>query len=1047
MLPKRLLPVLLGLVFALAPAWAQRAAAVPAPIVDPSYRILDNVEGSHVDLVFAPIRPMAITNDITHLYAVNTHNATVVDYDTTLTLQNTFAVPWGPVSIAIRELPTRQLLVVSKGNHALVALDPTTGQLQRYLQLPTEPADIVLNAAQTFAYISCQGADQVVEVNLTTWVISRRFSIPSKHPTFLSWMGNDLLVAPMFSGNNTAVDKSPVGLLAVGPDRILDLNTQSPTGLPDQDIFRITLGGTPTVTALAAGVGSVLFAHGINPVNPSTLWVLNTDAKNTIISEPTLKGDFIDNRLTRVNLTTPTLMNHLNLDTTLTLPPIGGVPQTWRPVGQPYGLSFSNTTGIALVAGLTTNAVTIFDANGAPLAQWALQGQIPRATLIVDGVNPAGNPAPIFGLVYCWGSNTIEIFSMLSLPSPTAPAILSLGYDPTPVAAKKGRDLFFNGAHSDDGDTSCASCHVEGLWDMLPWDLSDLDSDDKGPLMTQNLRGISHLVPLHWRGERRLLEDFNGAFPNLLGGSELNATEFASFKEFVFSMANPANPNQHRDREINPSFSKFHNTATGLTPNAANGQIEFHDNPSTPGCAICQCSSCHTMPTGTSNDSFPDEGAAPENHRVWFKVAPFSNGLWRKEMPSMHNVGLYGPAGPPTVVKTVTLPTLGTAVSATGLAQSAWDFVNIFPASNQVRLDVTSFILQADSGLAPTVHEAVFMQPNNTLQTNTAVKRLISHADLRDNDIAVFGTDPTGTSLYLRWAYDRYSRSFLPEDSALTPRLLADFVTAARNGDHFIFLGLPTGMADRFAIDYDKDDITNRNDAQPYTPSPPTGTPPPILLYQQVLWNTTEVARLNFDTDVNTIYKVTYKDTNSFRTSSVSSNVFGRTHSVVLSEMLAGQVYDVTIEIWDRANQYAIRNFPAAFTNNLLTVMNGGIVADFQVQNLVTGSSSFSFDLAALINDRPGKYEILSFPLAGWDYQATIFPTGATPFTVTGSVSGSSGWSTVPVTISGLTNGQKIKIALDWARDPAGSTAVFSFPDTPKEHRDIFMTFPTGVDP
>ena len=68
-------------------------AAAKAP-----FRILDNVEGPHVDLGLFPVRPMALSDDLVHLYAVNTHDSTVERSSTTLRTRTPDAglAPFGP---------------------------------------------------------------------------------------------------------------------------------------------------------------------------------------------------------------------------------------------------------------------------------------------------------------------------------------------------------------------------------------------------------------------------------------------------------------------------------------------------------------------------------------------------------------------------------------------------------------------------------------------------------------------------------------------------------------------------------------------------------------------------------------------------------------------------------------------------------------------------------------------------------------------------------------------------------------------------------------
>ena len=108
------------------------------------FDILDNVEGSHVDLVFAPIRPLVEVDNWHQVYVLNTHDSTVRHYDFTgpdtdivaelakgflpktervdtepILPAHVWPVPWGPVSIGYWVPPEdgrpEEVLVVCKG--------------------------------------------------------------------------------------------------------------------------------------------------------------------------------------------------------------------------------------------------------------------------------------------------------------------------------------------------------------------------------------------------------------------------------------------------------------------------------------------------------------------------------------------------------------------------------------------------------------------------------------------------------------------------------------------------------------------------------------------------------------------------------------------------------------------------------------------------------------------------------------------------------------------------------------------------------------------
>src|SRR5262249_20242539 len=148
--------------------------------------------------------------------------------------------------------------------------------------------------------------------------------------------------------------------------------------------------------------------------------------------------------------------------------------------------------------------------------------------------------------------------------TPTVLNTLEVGYDPTPADVARGRLIFYDASRSLNGNLTCGSCHIEGSSDLLGWNLSDAPKDNKGVLVTQSLFGINRMSPFHWRGERPHLEDFNVAFPGLLGapvvnpdtGAGLTDPEMADFKAFVFSLRSPANIGADENRILNDELAQ-----------------------------------------------------------------------------------------------------------------------------------------------------------------------------------------------------------------------------------------------------------------------------------------------------------------------------------------------------------------------------------------------------------------------------------------------------------------------------------------------------------
>lgn len=928
-----------------------------APVTAP-YRIVDNVEGDWVGLNTAPVRPMALSLDGARLFAINNHASTLVRYDaTTLDLQASYDVPWGPVSVATWVNPDlaslqnpegREVaLVVCQASHVLVEVDPLSGRTLRLLRLPAEPADILVDHDAEVAVVSCVGADAVVVVRLTSFAIATVFNETThpafrvKHPQFLSFAADGrVLVAPMLSGNNTTSNRlDPLQTGRLAGDAVIDLNDPkfvpdpATDSLPDEDLFLID-PLNPSVEVAAAGLGAILFAHGHNAATGQH-WLLNTDANNALEdkqSEPAIRGEFVDNQLTLATLVAGTSVGPdaiVNLDDTNPAPGVQYDPSL--SIGQPYGLAF-DAAGNGYVAGLLTDNVTVLDSTGGRVLEWDLaRGAIPRALVF------NADQTQLF--VYCWGTNTIEVWNPAGGATPDD--VLGLGYDPAPASVQLGRTHFYDGANSLHGNASCASCHVEGRSDLLVWNLSDLPEDDKGPLLTQTLAGIDNVAPFHWRGERAGLVDFNPAFDGLLGGSPLSegpGGDFEAFEAFVFSIQNPANPNQDVRRRLNNQIQPPEIPDGVATASATTGQDVYFDELTF---GAFTCNDCHTLPTGSGNDHVVDDTVLNDPRRAAFKVPPFQE-LWRRSQtrdeietyidPDDHAQG--------TVIDERAY--LGASITHAGLIPTLFDFiVEGFAIGDQKQADLIAFLHQVDQGLAPAVHRAFLLNADTALANQLPIQTyLMPQAEARSCDVAVYGTSRTGVQpTTLRWAWSRDDGLFHPDLSSVSPRTLGDFIDRAQIESH-TFVGLPVGTARRFAIDFDGDGLVNRDELTvhltgPFDPdSDDDGFPDghevehgsdpndetslpddmvfPVIEDLRLSWITTKVARLHWETSEPTRWRIEYSTTEGGLRClpdpgdcQATTDELQTTHTAILSDLLPSSnngptfLYDVRVFVTD----------------------------------------------------------------------------------------------------------------------------------------------------
>ncbi len=863
----------------------------------------DNIEGTFIMLDAAPVRPMMITPD-GDLWAVNTHDNTVERFIGAGTSPvDVYKVPWGPVSIAHwnDSLGNLEILVVSHNTWALTRIDADTGDVLGVVQLEAEPADVVVDHAADRAFVSCSGADSVLEIDLTQYGPrptgryheSTHPDFMIKSPYFLTLDTNGtVLVAPRHSGNNSTArglqgTPNPSGSVldlydpAVAPTQVT---------LPDHDLFRIdpNTGPSGTVTVLARRMGTILFMHGIHPMT-GDFWQLNTEANNkdpNLQSEPLVRGQFAFNQVTVVPTPfgNPTLADPST--DVISLDP-GPVFTTTTTGAQPFALDFHPANGKVFIASMGSDNVVVLNPDGSFHKEWDVPaGSIPRGIL----VHPTGSVV----LVYCFGTNKIRSYRWGNNP-PNPLITFNLSHDPTPADVAAGRRVFFDARNSENKNLSCATCHVDGGTDLLAWNLSNMPKDSKGPMVTQSLIGLKRLEPFHWRGERDF-DDFKGAFVGLLGNpTDIPAEDFENMRRFLFAMEQPANPFQSAERILDPNIDSIteltpEDIAAGFTTSdgdAILGQQEFRNEFTFSG--RFTCNRCHAAPTGTNNDIVNDFPSIVPPERAHLDVAHFI-GLHKRQQTTVDIQYLNGQG----VLVDRRRAFLGVGTSHSGLIPDIFHF-DLAAGSGAFLPNIAAFVHQWDQGFGKAVH---FAFPLNAGTVGLATQELVTYLEpqaiARNCGIVVYGTiDQGGTPVKTRWFWDRYAstKPFKSENPAAIPaRDLNDFITNAANESN-VFLGVPVGMAERFGVDYDMDTIRNGLDSNPLVPGPldiTDHTGPAFVAGPAVPWQTTRAARVWFDTDEICSAEVKYWETGTTgQEQFASSSLLSRTHAVVLTGLRA----------------------------------------------------------------------------------------------------------------------------------------------------------------
>lgn len=764
------------------------------------------------------VHPLALTPDGTRLLAVNTpdHRLSVFQLTgETPTLIAEIPVGLEPVSVAARN--DREAWVTNWLSDSVSVVDLTTGNVIRTIDVGDEPTDVVfVGQRRETAFVCVSGLSQVKVYNVDALSDSPQVvNIRGKQPRALACdsSGGRVFVSVFESGNQTTVVPANRVKAAGGPPKAIPKmkklppapdvalivkwngskwsdergdtkwNALVPYTLADVDLVVIdATESTPRIQNEVRGIGTQIGNAAFDPAS-NRLYVINIEAHNEIRFEQNLSGRFTGTRVSIIdlrpavpNITAANLNAHVNLDV-----PEGSDTERAISLALPADIA-RGADGSLYVAATGSAKVGVLDSAGAVQARINV-GQGPTG-LTIDEAR---------GRLYVL-NRFDETLSIVDLRDRDEVARIPVGFNPEPESVRQGRRFLYDASFSTHGDLACASCHLNGHRDGLAWDLGNprgkLQTVNglvpstfhpmKGPMTTQSLRGIVGNEPLHWRGDRSKLDDFNPAFVSLLGGPrELAGDEMAAFTAFTQTLTYPPNPLQNLDRT-------FPNPATG--PNAERGRQLFNNGALDGG--LLSCNACHSASpgfrSGTNNLIIP--GVLLQESQD-FKV-PQLRGMYQK-------LGLQSTAGEQLS---------GFGFIHDGSIDTLLAFLRLpvftFRNDND-RRDVEAFVLAFDSGLAPAVGLQVTINGDNKLSPEIAerVNLLITQADGGNCDLVVKGIF---SGAHRGFVYVG-NGMFQPDRRSESPLPWQVLAQAAEAGSELTFTGAPAGYGRRLGIDRNGD--------------------------------------------------------------------------------------------------------------------------------------------------------------------------------------------------------------------------------------------------
>jgi YVTN family beta-propeller protein len=803
------------------------------------------------------VHPLAVTPDGTRLLAVNSPGATLsvfqlVGGSPVLTAE----IPVGlePVSVAVRA-NSREAWVVNWLSDSVSVVDLTTGNVVRTIDVGDEPTDVLFaGSGREMAFVCVSGGNSLLSGNTPDKLGRGQVKVfdptnPAANPQSIEIFGKQpralartgdgsrVFVSVFESGNQTTVVSEPdvrnggglppsnpalaaglpappnTGLIVKwnGSQWVDELNrswnSRIPYRLADIDLAVIDASGTSLPSSLSTQVRGIGTHVGNMAFDSATqrLFVANLEDINQVRFEPNLRGRFQQSRvsvLSAVAGTTPTSVSTVDLNPHVNFAnPSGTDAERAQSLAMPADVAFG-PSGELYVAATSSGRVGVIPPGGNAVLNIPV-GQGPTG-LALDAAR---------GRLYVL-NRFDQTVSIVDTAAQTQVAQVALGFNVEPQTVREGRRFLYDASLSAHGTVSCASCHLNGHRDGMAWDLGDpqgqlasvavflppgLNGTEslhpmKGPMTTQSLRGIIGNEPLHWRGDRPGLENFNPAFVSLLGGTrQLTAAEMASFKAFVQSLTYPPNPNESQFRP----------------PNEQQGGFSFFSIEKLDGGTI-NCSQCHlvtSFKSGTDNKITPSL-ALQEPQAI--------------KVPQLR--GLYQKTG---MSKTAGEKITGFGFAHDGTFDTLFNFMkapqfvfNVDQATaDSWRFSMEQLILQLDTGTPPAVGLMVTVDASNKTSANVTsrINLLAQQAAAGNCDLVARGIyfgNPRG---FLRLA----NGTFQPDSLAEAPITLQTLLDAAGTGAELTFMGVPAGEGRLFALDRDLNGVLN--DDEPRTSVSITG--------------------------------------------------------------------------------------------------------------------------------------------------------------------------------------------------------------------------------
>lgn len=640
-------------------------------VVPPHYKPIAfvNWETPHVS-------PLALSPNRQTLLAVNTPDARVEIFDVAASgLRRVARVPVGLDPVSVRFNGSTEAWVVNHVSDSVSVVDVAQRAVVRTLHPGDEPTDVAFASGR--AFVVCSQANHVAVYDLASLDAAPVvIPIAGEDPRAIqpSADGRFVHVAIFESGNGTTIlretlvsdPNGPYGganpIPSLDPEMDAGLADAPPAGLivrkdratgrwldengADWSAFVTWDLLDHDVATIDAQTLDVSYASGLMNLDmhlaartDGVVAVVGTEATNHVRFEPRLAGTFVRSVLALVDPRDPSAARVVDLNPHLAGAYDDGTPRVSEAlrrlsIADPRGIVWQVDGAAGFITGQGSNNVIRVDRDGE------------RTGHVAVGAGPTGIVLDeVASRLYVLNRFDASV-SVLDAAALTEVERIAFP-DPTPAEIRAGRPFLYD-AHvtSGLGVTACAACHVDARMDQLAWDLGNPAGATKpfnqncdalvtaesaplvavqvpcrdfhpvkGPLTTQTLQGIIGTEPLHWRGDRDNLAEFNAAFESLNGrDAPLTDAEVDAFERFIATLRFPPNPFRTLENAPSPDGpggdalrgeSLFVSAFIDGRADALAGLLgPFSVGLNAVG-PVVTCNRCHHLPVGTNQAVAP----------------------------------------------------------------------------------------------------------------------------------------------------------------------------------------------------------------------------------------------------------------------------------------------------------------------------------------------------------------------------------------------------------------------------------------------------------